>query len=120
MRYICLVHMQAGVFDGLTPEARAEVDRRSLAYDRQLQTDGHYVHADALEGGDSAVLVQVREGRVFTTDGPYMESKEQLGGFILIEARDMNEALRLAAGIPMAEFGTIEVRPIYKFPDPDA
>jgi hypothetical protein len=55
-----------------------------------------------------------------TTDGPYMETKEQMAGFVLIEARDMNEAIAIAGRIPLAEIGTIEVRPIYEIPDPDA
>ena len=67
-------------------------------------------------GRDSAVLVRVRDGQVSATDGPYMETKEAMAGFILIEARDMNEAVRLAAGIPLAEIGTIEVRPIFEIP----
>lgn len=69
-----------------------------------------------MQAPESAVLVRVREGRLSTTDGPFVETKEQLGGFILIEARDMNEAIRLAAGIPLARLGTIEVRPIYQIP----
>ena len=72
----------------------------------------------AFQDASSAVLVRVRNGEVSTTDGPFIETKEQMAGFILIEAHDMNEALRLAAGIPMAELGTIEVRPVYQFPTP--
>ena len=118
MRYMCLVHFEPSKLDNLPPKERQDIDRRSLAYDRELEAKGHYVIAQAIQGGDSAVLVQVRNGRMSSTDGPYIETKEQMAGFIPIEARDMNEAIRLASGIPLAEIGTIEVRPIYEIPLP--
>jgi hypothetical protein len=118
MRYICLVHADPARLDALTPEGHAELDRRSIAYDRELEEKGHYVLAEAIQEPRSAVLVHVRQGKVSHTDGPYMETKEFMAGFILVEARDMNEAVRLAAGIPMAEMGTIEVRPVYDIPTP--
>ena len=118
MRYICLVHFEPSILDNMPAPERQDFDRRSMAYDRELEAKGNYVIAQAIQGGDSAVLVRQREGRMSTTDGPYMETKEQMAGFILIEARDMNEAVRLAGGIPLAEIGTIEVRPIYEIPTP--
>ncbi|HWA18150.1 MAG TPA: YciI family protein [Devosia sp.] len=120
MRYICLVHFDPSLLDAMPAAERKIFDRRSAGYDKELEAKGHYVIAEAIEGGESAVLVRVRDGQVATTDGPYIETKEQMAGFILIEARDMNEALRLAAGIPLAELGTIEVRPVYRIPDPGA
>lgn len=116
MRYICLVHFEPRLLDAMPVAERQDFDRRSMGYDRELQEKGHYVIAEAIQGGDSAVLVKKRDGRLSTTDGPYMETKEQMAGFILIEARDMNEAVRLAGGIPLAELGTIEIRPIYVIP----
>lgn len=118
MRYICLVHADPARFEAQTAEQKADLDRRSLAYDRELTDKGHYVISEAIQDGSTAVLVRSRQGRVSNTDGPYMETKEQMAGFILIEARDMNEAVRLASAIPMAEMGTIEVRPIYDIPIP--
>ena len=118
MRYICLVHADPARFEAQTAEQKADLDRRSLAYDRELTDKGHYVISEAIQDGSTAVLVRSRQGRVSNTDGPYMETKEQMAGFILIEARDMNEAVRLASAIPMAEMGTIEVRPIYDNPIP--
>ena len=118
MRYICLVHADPDRFAALTDAQRADLDRRSLAYDRELAEKGHYIISQAIQDGSTAVLVRARNGAVTSTDGPYIESKEQMAGFILVEARDMNEAVRLAAGIPMAEMGTIEVRPIYIIPTP--
>ncbi len=115
MRYICIVHSEPAAFEKLLPVERRALDKRSSGYDRELQEKGHYVIAEAIQGPESAVLVRVRNGKATTTDGPYMETKEHMAGFILIEARDMNEAVRLASGIPMAELGTIEVRPVYQF-----
>ena len=118
MRYICLVHFEPSILVDAPLAERQEVDRRSLAYNGELKRRGHYVVSEAIQGGDTAVLVRVRNGKMSTTDGPYMETKEQMAGFVLIEARDMNEAIELAAGIPLAEIGTIEVRPIYEIPTP--
>ena len=119
MRYLCMVHMGPDTFSGLSDEDRRQLDRDSLGYDRELQAGGHFIAAEALHSPDSAVLVKVRDGEISATDGPFSETKEYLGGFILIEARDMNEAIRLAAGIPMARLGAIEVRPVYAIPDPE-
>jgi hypothetical protein len=119
MRYLCLVHMGPDTFSSLDEAGRRQLDRDSIAYDEDLRAAGHYLAAEALEGPDKAVMVKVRNGEIATTDGPFSETKEHLGGFILIEARDMNEAIRLAAGIPLAKLGAIEVRPIYSIPDPD-
>lgn len=118
MRYMCLVHFDVDIMLNAPKTEQQDLDRRSLAYDERLRTEGHYIISQAIQGGDSAVLVRVRDGKVSATDGPYIETKEQMAGFILIEARDMNEAVRLAAGIPIAEIGTIEVRPIFEIPTP--
>jgi len=119
MKYLCLVHHESGAFATQTEEERVALDRDSLAYDRELMARGVFLHAQALQSPDSAALVKVRNGQMSMTDGPFAESKEQLAGFILIEARDMTEAVQIAGGIPMAKFGTIEVRPIFDIPDPD-
>jgi hypothetical protein len=112
MRYLCLVYCEESTFASLTPEEKRALDRDSLAYDRELERRGQFVTADALQPVTEAVTVRVRDGRMSVTDGPFAETKEQLGGFILIEARDMNEAIRAAAGIPLARLGSIEVRSI--------
>ena len=118
MRYICLVHFEPSLMINMPPAGQQDIDRRSMAYDKKLESEGHYVISQAIQDGNSAVLVRVRDGQMSTTDGPYMETKEQMAGFILIEARDMNEAIRIAGGIPLAELGTIEVRPIFEVPMP--
>ena len=119
MRYLCMVHMVPDTFASLDEAGQRQLDRDSMNYDQELEAGGHYIAAEALQGPESAVMVKVRNGEVSTTDGPFSETKEHLGGFILIEARDMNEAIRLGAGIPMARLGRIEVRPVFSIPDPD-
>ena len=114
MKYLCLVYFEGSKLAALSPEEKLALDRDSLAYDRELERGGYFITADALHSVTEAATVRVRDGRMSVTDGPFAETKEQLGGFILIEARDMNEAIRLAAGIPLAKLGSIEVRPILK------
>ncbi len=121
MRYACLVYMDDGFIGRLSPRELETLNRDSVAYDVDLQRSGRLVHAEALQGPESATTVRLRGGKVSTTDGPFAETKEHLGGFILVEARDLNEALRIAAGIPLARLGaTIEVRPVYEIPVADA
>ena len=113
MRYACLVIFDGSKLDAFTPQEKAAFDRESFEYDQRLQRGGHLVGAEALQSPGTAITVRVRNGKLSTTDGPYAETKEQLGGFVLVEARDLNEAVRLAAGIPLARLGAIEVRPVY-------
>jgi hypothetical protein len=116
MRYIHLVHLDASNFDRMSIEERQDVDRRALAANAKLEAAGILVHTEAVQDGSSAVLVRVREGKVSVTDGPYIESKEQMAGYVLIDVPHMTEAVKLAGEDPMAEYGTIEVRPIYVIP----
>jgi hypothetical protein len=116
MRYLCLVYCEPHVFHDMAREQKIQLDRDSLAYDDALRASGHMVHAQALQSVDKAVTLRVRDGKMSSTDGPFAETKEHLGGFILIEAADIDEAKRVAAGIPMAKIGSIEVRPIYDIP----
>ncbi len=115
MRFIHLVQFDAKAYDALPLAFRQEIDRRALAKNAELEQRGIMVHAEALQGPDTAVLVRVREGKVSVTDGPYMETKEQLAGLVLIDVADMAEAVALAGEDPLAEIGTIEVRPVYVF-----
>ena len=112
MRYIHLVHLDASNFDRMTIEERQDVDRRALAKNAEFEERGILVHTEAVQDGSSAVLVRVRDGRVSVTDGPYIETKEQMAGYVLIDVPDMAEAIKLAGEDPMAEYGTIEVRPV--------
>ena len=114
MRFLCLVYFEPETFAALSPAGKGTLDRDSIAYDKELGKRGHYIVAEALEPVRTASTVRVRQGKALTTDGPFAETKEHLGGFILIEAEDMNEALEIAAGIPLAKLGSIEVRPIMR------
>jgi hypothetical protein len=112
MKYVCLVYLVEKDMNALTKrESDACVDE-SLAYDDALRRTGYLVVAHALQPIEAATTVRVRNGKLSATDGPFAETKEQLGGFMLIEARDLNDAIQVAARIPMARHGSIEVRPI--------
>ncbi|MBX4858459.1 YciI family protein [Rhizobium sophorae] len=115
MKYLCQVWFDGEVLDAMTQEEKTELDTDSLNYDKDLVDSGHMIVAQALQPPKSAVTVRVRNGEMSVTDGPFAETKEALGGFILIEAKDLNEAIRIAAGIPLAMLGAIEVRPIHEF-----
>lgn len=112
MRYLCLVYGDPAIGAMMSEMESRAFDDEHLAYDETLKAGGHLVANNALESAEAATIVRVRDGRISTTDGPFAETKEQLGGFILIEARDLNEAIRLAAGIPSARIGSIEVRAV--------
>ena len=105
MKYLCLVY-------GEESALRECPDRDCLAFDQGVRASGHCVASEALESVATATTVRVRNGKVSDTDGPFAETKEQLAGFYLIDARDLNEAISLAAKIPPAKMGSIEVRPI--------
>jgi hypothetical protein len=92
-------------------EMQALVDS-ALDYDETIKESGHYIVSNALQHSRMARTIRVRKGKVSTTDGPFAETKEQLGGFFLIEARDMDEACAVAARFPPARIATIEVRPV--------
>jgi len=105
MKYLCLVY-------GEEHKIEAMDDHECLACDAKLRASGHCVTSEALQPVATATTVRVRNGRVSVSDGPFAETKEALAGFYLIEARDLNEAIQLAAKIPPAAVGCVEVRPI--------
>jgi hypothetical protein len=118
VKYLCLVYIDQKAIDNLSASDSDALDRDALAYDQELKNGGHFIAAHALQSVEMATTLRVRNGKLSTTDGPFAETKEQLGGFILIEARDLNEALQLAAKIPPGRFGCIEVRPIKELNPP--
>ncbi len=109
MKYLCLVYSDENTLHSLpdSPE-----DSECLAYAVSLADSQHLVAGEALQPVNTAATVRVRNGKVSVTDGPFAETKEQLAGFYLIEARDLNEAIAVAAKIPPARVGSIEVRPV--------
>ena len=105
MRYLCLVYSEESKLETIS-------DSECLAFSEDLREGGHCLAAEALQPVQAATTVRVRNGRLSLTDGPFAETKEQLAGFYLIEARDLNEAIQLAAKIPPARIGSIEIRPV--------
>jgi hypothetical protein len=105
MKYLCLVYLEQD-------KLHAVPDRECAACGDNLRKEGYLVGAEPLQPVETATTVRVRNGRMLVTDGPFAETKEQLAGFYLIEARDLNEALQVAARIPPAREGSIEVRPV--------
>jgi hypothetical protein len=112
MRYLCLVYGAEAKLNALPQAAVDALVEEVAAHDDELRASGRLVWSEALDQVDAAVTVRVRDGRLSATDGPFAETNEQLGGFVLIEARDLNEAVRIAAGIPGARIGSVEVRPV--------
>jgi hypothetical protein len=112
MKYLCLVYHDPQRLDALpTGEWDALIDATVAFRERHRET-GHFVDGHPLEPATTGTLVRVREGRPSITDGPFAETKEQLGGFFLVEARDLNEAIQVACRFPPVRLGTVEVRPV--------
>jgi len=105
MKYLCLVYLDEKRLNELP-------DEDCVAYDAVIRASGQCLASEALQSVHTATTVRVRDGRVSITDGPFAETKEQLTGFYMIEAKDLDEAIRIAANIPPARIGSIELRPI--------
>lgn len=112
MKYLCLAYEEERALNDLTPAEWERLRAETLAYVDDLKNRGRLVATEALQSARTAATVRVRNGSPLVTDGPFAETKEQLGGFFLIEARDLNEAIGIALKWPSARLGTIEVRPI--------
>ena len=105
MKYLCLVYGEEKAIQSMD-------DRHCLDYDESVRASGHCIASEALQPVATATTVRVRNGKVSVTDGPFAETKEQLAGFYLIDAGDLNEAIKLASKIPPARVGSVEVRPV--------
>jgi hypothetical protein len=114
MRYLCSVYLEADALKHLSADELAKLNRDSVGYDRELAKSGHYIASSPLQPVETAKTIRRKSGKPVITDGPYAESKEVLAGFLMIEARDMDEALRIAEKIPVGQFASIEVRPEMK------
>lgn len=115
MKYLCLVYFEENMWDTISQKESDAITEESLAYDEELLQQGHLIAAEALDSIHTATTVRVRNGKASTTDGPFAETKEVLGGFVLINARDLDQAIRIASKIPLARWGSIEVRPVLEF-----
>jgi hypothetical protein len=112
MKYLCSVFFDEKNLNALSASALQTLDDESLAFDQTLRDRGHLLAAQALQPVSAATTVRLRNGKVSITDGPFAETNEQIGGFILIDAKDLNEAIQIASNIPSIRLGGIEVRPI--------
>ena len=115
MRYLCLIYENERAWESLPAAESEAIMGEYFAFTEGIRSNGKLVAGEALQPTPTATTVRVRNGKISTTDGPYVETKEQLGGFYLIEATDLNEAIQIAAKIPSARFGGVEVRPVIDF-----
>jgi hypothetical protein len=112
MKYICLGYYDKDKFDGMTDVERNAMFDTCFAYDEHLRAHGHWAGGEALQSSENALTLCWKNGKVATTDGPYTETKEQLGGLLVLEARDMNHAVQLMSQHPALTYGNIfEIRP---------
>jgi hypothetical protein len=115
MKYVCLIYDEEKKLDAMSPSESEAFMGEYLAFTDRIRQSGHYLGGEALQPVKTATTVRVRNGKMATTDGPFAETKEQLGGFYVIDARDLNDAIRVAAQIPSARLGSIEIRPLVEF-----
>lgn len=115
MQYLLLIYDAEKVWETMPEAERNKMFGEYMAFTEDIKKSGHYVAGDALQPIRTATTVRVRDGKTATTDGPFAETREQLGGYYLVEAKDLDEATKIAARVPSAKSGTIEVRPVRVF-----
>jgi hypothetical protein len=115
MKYLCLIYDEEKKLESMPKDESDKFMGEYFAFTDGIKKSGHYVAGEALQPVQTATTVRLRNGKISTTDGPFAETKEQLGGFYMIEARDLNDAIQVAAKIPSARLGSIEVRPVIDF-----
>jgi len=114
MKYMLLIYMDE---QAMTEAEREHCYHESTALAHQLKSNGQYLGASPLQSVSTATTVRVREGKRLVTDGPFAETREQLGGYYLVDAKNLDEAIGIAARIPGARVGTVEIRPVIQLPD---
>jgi hypothetical protein len=119
MRYMCVIYDEEATLNTMSKEEGEAFMGEYFAFTDGIKKSGHYLAGDALQPVSTATSVRMRNGKLSTTDGPFAETKEQLGGYYLIDARDLNEAIQIASRIPSARTGTVEVRPVVEFDRPE-
>ncbi len=115
MKYLCLIYDEEKKVGAMSKGDADAFMGEYFTFTEGIKKSGHYVAGEALQPIQTATTVRVRSGKLSTTDGPFAETKEQLGGFYMIEARDLNEAIQIAGKIPSARTGSVEVRPVMVF-----
>src|SRR5678815_4481654 len=116
MKYLLLIYESEAGFAGMSGDEQARIFEEYMVYTKNIKKSGNYIGGEALQAISTATTVRVKNGKTLTTDGPFAETREQLGGFYLVEAKDLDEATSIAARIPSVRFGCIEVRPIMETP----
>jgi hypothetical protein len=111
MKYICLGYIEAGKFENMSEKERESMLDECFTYDDELRKNGHFTGGEALQGPNAAATLRWKDGKVSVTDGPYAETKEQLGGILILEARDLNHAIQLISKHPGVKVGPFEIRP---------
>jgi hypothetical protein len=111
MKYICLGYIEPNKFETMSESERNAMLDECFAYDDVLRKNGHFVDGEALQGPQTATTLRWKNGRAAITDGPYAETKEQLGGILVLEARDLNHAIQLISKHPGVRLGPFEIRP---------
>jgi hypothetical protein len=119
MKYLLLIYENEASFAGLGEAEQGKIFEEYMVYTKNIKKSGHYIGGEALQPISDATTVRVKNGKTVSTDGPFAETREQLGGYYLVEAKDLDEAIKLAAGIPASRTGSIEVRPIMPTPPVD-
>jgi len=119
MQYLLLIYENEGASAGLSEAEQGKIFQEYMDYTLRIRKNGNYVAGEALQPIATATTVRVKNGKTVATDGPFAETREQLGGFYMVEAKDLDEAIALAAGIPASRTGSIEVRPIMPIPLPE-
>jgi hypothetical protein len=112
MKYMLLVHHDEEVFGKFSEAKRQQMLEESVQLTHQLHAKHQYIKASPLQPAATAAVVRVRDGKSFVTDGPFIETREQIAGYFLIDAKDLDEAIGIAARVPGARIGTVEVRPV--------
>ena len=113
MRYLCLIHWNEHELQTLPAAELSALEQAHMTFNDELRRSGHYVEAEALQHSRESTCLRVKNGKAMVTDGPFAEAKEVVAGFYLLEVRDKEEALEIAARIPSATHATVEVRPIH-------
>ena len=113
MKYMLLIYMEE---NALNQAEREDCYRKSTALAHELKSAGHFISTAPLQPVSTATTVRVREGKRLVTDGPFAETREQLGGYFMVEAKDLDEAIQIAGRVPGALAGTVEIRPVIEIP----
>jgi hypothetical protein len=116
MKYLCLIYSDESQYPRMSPQDLGAMMGEYMAFGADIQKSGNYIGGNRLQPTQTATTVRIRNGKMSTTDGPFAETKEQLGGYYLVEAKDLNDAIQIASRIPGARHGSVEVRPIAELP----